>query len=147
VPFLDFLEFCPKLQPRFYTISSSSLVQPKQVSITVSLSTHHKQRGRVYHGIATTYLCGLKPGKDQVCVFLRPSTFDCRSQEKLRSKSQRILFCSCGSCVLTSPIPIAFPALPALPPVIMVGPELVWLHPSVHSGISILAGKELAFLS
>lgn len=75
IPFLDFLEICPKLQPRFYTISSSSLVNPKQVSITVALNTHQKPRGRVHNGIASTYLCALRPGTDQVCVFLRPSTF------------------------------------------------------------------------
>ena len=116
VPFLDFLEFCPKLQPRFYTISSSSLVSPKQVSITVALSTHQKPRGRVYNGIATTYLCSLKPGKDQVCVFLRPSTF------RLPKPKRTFVNGSPTPSPDGSPNPAASPSTPMLPPVIMVGP-------------------------
>lgn len=104
-PFLDFLEWCPKLQPRFYTISSSSLVQPKQISITVALSTQELPRNRVYNGIASTYLCGLKPSTgdsegDKVCVFLRTSTFRLPKPKRLANAE----------------------SAPTLPPVIMVGP-------------------------
>ena len=104
-PFIDFLEWCPKLQPRFYTISSSSLVQPKQISITVALSTQELPRNRVYRGIATTYLCGLKSSTgategDKACVFLRTSTFRLPKPKRLASAE----------------------AAPTLPPVLMVGP-------------------------
>lgn len=112
VPFLDFLEICPKLQPRFYTISSSSLVSPKQVSITVALSTHMKPRGRVYNGIATTYLCGLKPGKDQCCVFLRPSTFRLPKPKRTFVNGSPTGADGSGGAQSTS----------VLPPIIMVGP-------------------------
>lgn len=108
VPFLDFLEFCPKLQPRFYTISSSSLVHPKQVSITVARSVHQKTRGRVYNGIATSYLCALRPGKDQLCVFLRPSTF--RLPKPKRTFNNNVA--SGDAPTSTS----------SLPPIVMVGP-------------------------
>jgi NADPH-ferrihemoprotein reductase len=114
VPFLDFLEFCPKLQPRFYTISSSSLVQPKQVSITVALSTHMKPRGRVYNGIATTYLCNLKPGKEQVCVFLRPSTF--------RLPKPKRTFINGSPTPLDGSAASTPQSTSVLPPIIMVGP-------------------------
>lgn len=114
VPFLDFLEVCPKLQPRFYTISSSSLVHPKQVSITVALSTHQKPRGRVYNGIATTYLCGLKPGKDQACVFLRPSTFRLPKPKRTFVNGSPTPLDASGS---SSPT-----ATSVLPPILMVGP-------------------------
>jgi NADPH-ferrihemoprotein reductase len=114
VPFLDFLEFCPKLQPRFYTISSSSLVAPKQVSITVALSTHQKPRGRVYHGIATTYLCSLKPGKDQVCVFLRPSSF--------RLPKPKRVFINGSPTPEGTGGPSQASQTATLPPIIMVGP-------------------------
>jgi len=113
VPWLDFLELCPKIQPRFYTISSSSLVQPKQVALTVALSTHHKPRGRVYRGLATSFLCGLQKGQ-QACVFVRPSTFRL-------PKAKRVF-----AAASPSPPPAGAASSPSstatLPPVVMVGP-------------------------
>lgn len=74
-PFADFLEFCAKLQPRFYTISSSSKTHPKHIHITVSLSKAQKPRDRVHDGVCSTYLAKLRANKDKVAVFVRPSTF------------------------------------------------------------------------
>lgn len=83
IPFQDFLEICPRLQPRFYTISSSSKLTPRSVHITVSLSVLNKpsktimgnERTLGLNGVCTDYLCGLKESKDRVCIFVRPSSF------------------------------------------------------------------------
>lgn len=126
IPFVDFLELCPKLQPRFYTISSSSLVQPKQVAITVALSTHHKPRGRIYKGLATTFLCGLHKGQ-QVCVFLRPSTFRLPKPKRSFAPSPPPQAVAAPAAGAASPSGAVSPSgtwqsAPTLPPIIMVGP-------------------------
>lgn len=74
-PLNDLLDFIPKLAPRYYTISSSSLVNPTTISITVALTIHQKPRNRISHGICSSYLCSLKSGKELAAVFIRPSTF------------------------------------------------------------------------
>lgn len=61
VPFSAFIEGITKLQPRFYSISSSSLVQPKKISITAVVETKHLPgRGDPFRGITTNYLLALK---------------------------------------------------------------------------------------
>lgn len=72
--FVDLVELCPKLQPRLYTISSSSKASPKQLSLTVTLSAVELPNSRRYLGHCSSYLCSLKPG-DQVCMFVRISSF------------------------------------------------------------------------
>jgi NADPH-ferrihemoprotein reductase len=75
-PFQDLIDFVPKLAPRYYTISSSSVVTPNLCSITVSLMIHNKPRGRMSYGICSNYLCSLNPQKkDQAAIFIRQSSF------------------------------------------------------------------------
>ncbi|XDG09482.1 hypothetical protein ABKA04_009097 [Annulohypoxylon sp. FPYF3050] len=61
VPFSAFIEGLTKLQPRYYSISSSSLVQPKKISITAVVE-NQLIPGRVdpFKGVATNYLLALK---------------------------------------------------------------------------------------
>ncbi|KAI1377725.1 NADPH-cytochrome P450 reductase [Hypoxylon crocopeplum] len=61
VPFSAFIEGLTKLQPRYYSISSSSLVQPKKISITAVVESQLIP-GRVdpFKGVATNYLFALK---------------------------------------------------------------------------------------
>ena len=61
IPFSAFIEGLNKLQPRYYSISSSSLAQPKKVSIT-AVVTRQQIPGRddPFHGVATNYLFALK---------------------------------------------------------------------------------------
>jgi hypothetical protein len=75
MPFQHFLELCPRLQPRFYTISSSSKRDPLLVGITCSLAVQRKSRGRTALGVCSSYLRDLAAGKDKVCIFIRPSSF------------------------------------------------------------------------
>ncbi len=61
IPFSAFIEGLTKLQPRYYSISSSSLVQPKKISITAVVETQLiPGRADSFKGVATNYLLALK---------------------------------------------------------------------------------------
>ncbi|KAI1639803.1 NADPH-cytochrome P450 reductase [Biscogniauxia mediterranea] len=60
-PFSAFIEGLTKLQPRYYSISSSSLVQPKKISITAVVESQLiPGRADPFKGVATNYLLALK---------------------------------------------------------------------------------------
>jgi NADPH-ferrihemoprotein reductase len=82
VPIAHFLEMCPKIAPRLYTISSSSKANPRRLSITSSLVLESKPRNRQFLGLCTSFLTTLKP-KDKICVSVRPSSFRLPSAAKL----------------------------------------------------------------
>lgn len=69
-----FLSFCPLLQTRFYTISSSSSVHPDSIHLTVAVTEATRTDGSVFKGVCSNFLAGLKPG-DGIRVFNRSSTF------------------------------------------------------------------------
>ena len=74
IPFDHFLHVCPRLQPRYYTISSSSSVSPHVVSITVSVLKENKQDGSLFKGVCSNHLADIS--KNGTCrLFIRPSTF------------------------------------------------------------------------
>lgn len=61
VPFSALIEGVTKLQPRYYSISSSSLVQPKKISITAVVESQMiPGREDPFRGVATNYLFALK---------------------------------------------------------------------------------------
>lgn len=61
IPFSAFIEGITKLQPRYYSISSSSVVQPKKISITAVIESQMiPGRSDAFHGVATNYLLALK---------------------------------------------------------------------------------------
>ena len=61
IPFSAFIEGLNKLQPRYYSISSSSLVQPKKISITAVVESQMiPGRNEPFRGVATNYLFALK---------------------------------------------------------------------------------------
>ncbi|KAK3990058.1 putative NADPH--cytochrome P450 reductase [Cladorrhinum sp. PSN332] len=61
VPFSAFIEGITKLQPRYYSISSSSIEQPKKVSITAVVEEQQLPgRDDPFRGVATNYLLALK---------------------------------------------------------------------------------------
>lgn len=61
IPFSAFIEGLNKLQPRYYSISSSSLVQPKKISITAVVESQMiPGRDEPFRGVATNYLMALK---------------------------------------------------------------------------------------
>ncbi|CAN8103023.1 unnamed protein product [Discula destructiva] len=61
VPFSAFIEGINKLQPRYYSISSSALVQPQKISITAIVEKQELPgRDEPFYGVATNYLLALK---------------------------------------------------------------------------------------
>lgn len=61
IPFSAFIEGLNKLQPRYYSISSSSLVQPKKISVTAVVESQQiPGRSDAFKGVATNYLLALK---------------------------------------------------------------------------------------
>ncbi|KAI1850059.1 hypothetical protein JX265_003433 [Neoarthrinium moseri] len=61
IPFSAFIEGVTKLQPRYYSISSSSLAQPKKISITAVVESQViPGRSDPFQGVATNYLFALK---------------------------------------------------------------------------------------
>lgn len=61
IPFSIFIESLHKIQPRYYSISSSSLVQPKKISITAVVeSMQVPGQPHVVKGVTTNYLLALK---------------------------------------------------------------------------------------
>ncbi|KAH7349269.1 NADPH-cytochrome P450 reductase [Plectosphaerella cucumerina] len=61
IPFSAFIEGITKLQPRYYSISSSSLVQPKKIAITAVVENQTLPgRDQPFRGVATNYLLALK---------------------------------------------------------------------------------------
>lgn len=95
----DLVHLVPFLLPRYYTISSSSLVHPHRVHVTVSVIERTKPDCRVFRGVCSNYLSRLQPldrqhdGKKKRAsrpgeqgekhprewpaarIFIRPSTF------------------------------------------------------------------------
>ena len=61
IPFSAFIEGLNKVQPRYYSISSSSLVQKNKISITAVVeSLHVPGRPEALKGVTTNYLLALK---------------------------------------------------------------------------------------
>ncbi|MCM3883230.1 bifunctional nitrate reductase/sulfite reductase flavoprotein subunit alpha [Frankia sp. R82] len=68
----QWLAVLPRLRPRLYSISSSPLVDPTSVSVTVSVVRFTGQRGRVRKGVCSTFLADAAPGTP-VDVFVQRS--------------------------------------------------------------------------
>ena len=50
------MELLPRLQPRFYSISSSSRIHPEDIHITGVVVEYQTATGRTNKGVATTWL-------------------------------------------------------------------------------------------
>ena len=74
MPLEHFVSVCPRLQPRYYTISSSSTVHPKSVHVTVSVLDEKRDDGSSFKGVCSNYLSRMiSDGKAR--VFVRDSSF------------------------------------------------------------------------
>ena len=61
IPFSIFIESLHKLQPRYYSISSSSLAQKQKIGITAVVTSTESEGGQhVVKGVTTNYLLALK---------------------------------------------------------------------------------------
>jgi NADPH-ferrihemoprotein reductase len=64
IPLSFILESLPTLSPRYYSISSSSVVSPKQISITVATSSEVSLSSTTFiPGLATNYLLSIEHNK------------------------------------------------------------------------------------
>lgn len=71
-------EILPRLQPRYYSISSSAKLHPNMVHVTAVLVEYETKTGRVNKGVATTFLSQKRPSGEEsprVPVFIRKSQF------------------------------------------------------------------------
>ncbi|KAH9287377.1 NADPH--cytochrome P450 reductase [Echinococcus granulosus] len=64
----------PRLQPRFYSVASSSRYQPDRVRLIVKVLEYTSLSGRLHKGVASDFLSSMHSG-DCVAVFLRRSEF------------------------------------------------------------------------
>ena len=69
-----FGSIAPRLQPRYYSISSSPKLHPRSVHITCAVVTETMPTGRIHKGVASHFLAGLTPG-EKIPIFLRASSF------------------------------------------------------------------------
>jgi cytochrome P450/NADPH-cytochrome P450 reductase len=65
LPFNIFLEMLPPLRPRYYSISSSPLMNEKTCSITVAVVDAPARSGHgIYHGVCSSYLAKMGKGRN-----------------------------------------------------------------------------------
>jgi sulfite reductase alpha subunit-like flavoprotein/nitric oxide synthase oxygenase domain/subunit/hemoglobin-like flavoprotein len=74
--FAQLIELLPKQRPRLYSISSCSLVHPKQIHITVGVVQDVTDAGKEILGLCSNYLAGLDLGQQAtVRLAVRTSNF------------------------------------------------------------------------
>lgn len=85
-PPLDLLlEFLPRLQPRYYSISSSPRASPGHVSVTAVVLRYESRIGRQVNGVATNYLSLKLPAGQEhptVPIFVRKSQLRLPAQSR-----------------------------------------------------------------
>ena len=74
MPLEHFIAACPRLLPRYYTISSSSSMHPDSIHITVSVVKTERQDGSIHKGVCSHHLAGIVEN-GTVRVFCRDSSF------------------------------------------------------------------------
>lgn len=74
VPLDHFLELMPRLQPRYYSIASSSQIHNDSVHIVVAVVRYKTELGTVKHGLASSYLERIRSG-EKAFIYVRKSHF------------------------------------------------------------------------
>jgi sulfite reductase alpha subunit-like flavoprotein len=69
IPFENIIEMLPRMYPRYYSISSSNLVNPEKIAITVA-----ELRRNQFSGLCSSYLNNIKQGSN-IRGFIRTSEF------------------------------------------------------------------------
>lgn len=92
IPLNYFIDIVPRLQPRYYTISSSSSVHPKSIHITVSVLNSSRKDGTILKGVCSNYLSNLSD-HSPLRIFIRPSSFRLPSDVSLCVCKTPYLYC------------------------------------------------------
>jgi sulfite reductase alpha subunit-like flavoprotein len=71
----EILVIMSRLQPRFYSISSSRQTSPSEVTITVGVLKATTSEGVQIEGVCSHFLAGLQPGVDRAKIVLVKSSF------------------------------------------------------------------------
>lgn len=66
MPFEWLVQLTPPLKKRAFSISSSPLVHPNQIHLTVSIVSWHTPLKRTRHGLCSTWLAGLCPNEKNI---------------------------------------------------------------------------------
>ncbi|CZR43692.1 putative NCP1-NADPH-cytochrome P450 reductase [Fusarium proliferatum ET1] len=115
VPFAIIIEAMPKLQPRYYSISSSSALEADRVSITVAIESFLvTNTNRHFSGVATNFILDVASIEDDVISSSRvqPITYSLPTKRPHLPPSLSV-------CVRTSTFRL--PSDPTIP-ILMVGP-------------------------
>lgn len=75
LPLEYFLELMPRLQPRYFTIASSSKADASRIHVTVAVVEEELPLNRMFKGVCSNYISSLRPDVDSLYCFLRPSSF------------------------------------------------------------------------
>jgi NADPH-ferrihemoprotein reductase len=75
IPLADLLHIIPLIQPRYYTICSSSSCFPESIHLTVSVSERKAPSGSTVYGLCSRFLHIMQPNVSQCRIFTRDSLF------------------------------------------------------------------------
>eukprot|EP01138_Halocafeteria_seosinensis_P007869 gb/GECG01008040.1/.p1 GENE.gb/GECG01008040.1/~~gb/GECG01008040.1/.p1 ORF type:complete len:732 (+),score=118.34 gb/GECG01008040.1/:1-2196(+) len=119
IPLNPLLEYLPRLQPRYYTIASSSKVHPERIHLAVSM-IHSEKPGsdpsRVLKGVCSTYMANQQPPPTQ-----NGKRLDAPVQNGKHKKSEGERKAWPTMKIFVRPSTFSLPDDPSRP-VIMIGP-------------------------
>jgi NADPH-ferrihemoprotein reductase len=82
LPFEVFVEVCGIIKPRYFTIASSSNVDPRVINLCVSLVQEKVSPDRTFHGLCSNYLQNISLQDESIRCSLRKSSFKLPSQKE-----------------------------------------------------------------
>lgn len=82
VPFEYIFDLIPLIQPRYFSISSSQLITPNEIHITVAIVEYRTPYKRVKRGLCTNWFSQMK-GKEKVKIFIKKGSIKLPENHKI----------------------------------------------------------------